>query len=261
MRTVAVPRAQPSSPRQAETPQKQSEETAAKEEPAGASEEPKEEAEAPSLQKTAPPSKTSKVSTAAKPSASSSKKGSSTNLKKGSSAKTTQGKAKESASKYDQKLLGEALRRLDRSKFAAACGSGSGSGSGGGSSTVAHVGAVGALNVESGVAMAGTDAGEACEGYVSASPEACYIGDLIRRLQLNVRLPEPGEVRVQLTLKRNGAIASVEVLSGSKASIKQTIEKKLKAVHFSPFGMGFSNESEHTFNLRLSNDLIWSCGR
>ena len=152
------------------------------------------------------------------------------------------------------------MRRLDRTKSVTTDkGGGSGSGSGGGSGGAAHVGTVGALNVESGLVASGGGEEDGCEGYATASPEACYIGDLIRRLQLNVRLPEPGEVRVKLTLKRSGAICSVEVLSGSKASIKQAIEKKLMAVHFSPFGMSFSSESEHAFNLRLSNDLVWSC--
>ena len=264
MKTVAVP----ASPRQEQASQGASEGGSSKEEPSEVAEEPvKEEAPTPAPQKAPAPSKAAKASAAAKPATPSSKKGSP------SAKTTTQGKAKPSAStkgtasKYDQKLLGEALRRLDRSKSAAArtegSGSGSGKGSGSGSGGVARVGTVGALNVESGVAIAGagTDADDSCEGYETASPEACYIADMIRRLQLNIRLPEPGEVRVKLTLKRNGAIMSVEVLSGSKASIKQVIEKKLKAVHFSPFGMGFSTESEHTFNLRLSNDLIWSCGR
>ena len=126
---------------------------------------------------------------------------------------------------------------------------------------MARVGTVGALNVETGlVTGVGENEGDdAYEGYATASPEACYIGDLIRRLQLNVRLPEPGEVRVKLSLTRNGAVSSIQILSGNKASIKQAIEKKLRAVHFSPFGTSFSCEPEHTLNLRLSNDLVWSC--
>lgn len=171
---------------------------------------------------------------------------------------------KSSTPQYDQNLLSDALRRLDRSKSAATKGgggSGSGSGNSSGSAEVARVGTVGTLNVESGLVSGIGESGgdDTYEGYSTASPEACYIGDLIRRLQLNVRLPEPGEVRVKLSLTRNGAVSSIQVLSSNKPSIKQAIEKKLRAVHFSPFGTSFSGETEHTFNLRLSNDLVWSC--
>ena len=176
---------------------------------------------------------------------------------KGSSSTQKSSGTKPSGPQYDQSLLNDALRRLDRSKSTAAHGGGSGSGSSSGG--VSQVGTVGALNVDSGVAVGEDKGDDGCDGYASASPEACYIGDLIRRLQLNVRLPEPGDVRVKLTLKKTGAITAVLVLSGSTASIKQAIEKKLKTVHFSPFGTSFSGESEHTFNLRLSNDLVWSC--
>lgn len=222
-------------------------------------------------------STTSKTTTTAKKgptktqsSASKTAQGKGTTPSKGSSSaqKTSGAKStgtKSSAPQYDQNLLSDALRRLDRSKSAAAkggggSGSGSGNGSGSGSGGVARVGTVGALNVESGL-VTGVGEGEgdeAYEGYATASPEACYIGDLIRRLQLNVRLPEPGEIRVKLSLKKNGTVSSIQVLTG-KTSIKQAIEKKLRAVHFSPFGTSFSGEPEHTFNLRLSNDLVWSC--
>ena len=249
MRTVAAPRAQGTAKQPA------SEEKALeKEQP---SEGPKIEEADPEPPSPPSPKKSPTPSKNATSTAPSKKGAASSNTTKGKP--TAKSSTKKSAPQYDQKLLGEALKRLDRTKSVTAQkGGGSGSGSGSGSGGVSRVGTVGALNVESGLA-----ASEGCEegtdGYATASPEACYIGDMIRRLQLNVRLPEPGEVRVKLTLKRSGTISSVEILSGSKTSIKQAIEKKLKAVHFSPFGTSFSSESEHTFNLRLSNDLVWSC--
>jgi outer membrane biosynthesis protein TonB len=291
VRISATPKAQAAA-RQAETPPgppkppeeiigekgpgEPSEEPPRPEESKGGEEASTEEPPAP-VQKSTSPAKTptkasaaSKVSTAAKASAGLKKAPSKTQP---SPSKTAPGKGKavskgstssqrSSASQYDQNLLSEALRRLDRSKSAAAkgeggSGNGSGGNSGAGSGGTARVGTVGALNVDSGLVAGGSEGDEAYDGYTTASPEACYIGDLIRRLQLNVRLPEPGEVRVKLTLKRGGSISSIEVLSGNKASIKQAIEKKLRVVHFSPFGISFSGESEHTFNLRLSNDLIW----
>lgn len=303
VRMAAAPKARSSAPKaqgpvskQEEpppAPPKPAEEIVAEKEPEGTSEEPhntpqnKENEEPAPAQKAsapspkaspkaavttkAPPTKPSNSSKGATPDKKGPAKGSATNSKttaaKGKSAsKESTSTQKSSAPQYDQNLLSDALRRLDRSKSAAAKGSGSsGNGSGGSpvgtSGGTARVGTVGALNVDSDLVIStgSNDGDEAYEGYATASPEACYIGDLIRRLQLNVRLPEPGEVRVKLSLKRNGAISSIQVLSGSKPSIKQAIEKKLKAVHFSPFGTSFSGEPEHIFNLRLSNDLIWSC--
>ena len=206
--------------------------------------------------------------------ASSTAKGKTTTTQKPKATNTNSSSAQGSAKKsspsqgpaYDQKLLNEALQRLDKSKSAAK-GSGAGSGSGGTSGGggggnghgISHVGTVGALNVEQGFAGCEGTEDSPFQGYSSASPEAYYIGDLIRRLQLNVRLPEPGEIRVRLSLKRNGAVANVNVLSGKTASIKRSIEEKLRSVHFSPFGASFSGEAEHTFLLRLSNELVWSC--
>jgi outer membrane biosynthesis protein TonB len=203
----------------------------------------------------------------------SSKGKASSSSKTASTAKTSsQGKgktgSKNASSKpagpsYDQKLLAEAMRRLDSSSAGSQGGKGSagkGSGSGGYSGQPAKVGSVGSLNVEQGLtAEGGSDQEGDVEGYAAASPEACYIGDLIRRLQLNIRLPEPGDVRVKLTLKRDGATVSVHVLGGKKPSIARAIEEKMRSIHFSAFGSSFAGEKEHTFSLRLSNDLLWSC--
>lgn len=164
---------------------------------------------------------------------------------------------KPSTQQYDQKLLNEALQRLDKTKTATKGGASSGTTSGG---TTARVGTVGALHIESSALVAGEiTSDDGSEGYEKASPEACYIGDLIRRLQLNVRLPEPGEVRVKLAIKKSGSVVSIQIISKNKASIRQAVEAKLKTIHFSPFGTSFKGEDEHTFSLRLSNDLRWSC--
>ncbi len=215
-------------------------------------------APAKSSSKTASPTAKGKAASSQKPKAAPSGSKQSSSKPSGKKATTSQ------APSYDQKLLSEALQRLDKSKSAAAMGSGSGSsvggGGGGSSKAVARVGSVGSLNVEQGLVAENSEAQDsAFEGYSSASPEAYYIGDLIRRLQLNIRLPEPGEVRVRLTLNRTGAVTHVQVLSGKSSSVKHTIEEKLRTIHFSYFGGSFSGETEHTFSLRLSNELLWSC--
>lgn len=205
------------------------------------------------------------TATEAKGKPSSSQKSKPTGSTTSSTSKTCQKKSISSQKPaYDQKLLQEALHRLDKSKSAAGKGGGGvGGGKGGGSgkatSSVSHVGAVGSLHADQGFVTNGSSEESPYEEYLPSSPEACYIGDLIRRLQLNIRLPEPGEVKVKLTLKSNGSVFEVTIVSGKSAAIKRTIEEKLRAIHFSPFGGSFSGETEHTFCLRLSNELVWSC--
>lgn len=154
---------------------------------------------------------------------------------------------------YDKKLVAQALEQLNRSKKAVS-GRLSSSYK---AQTSARVGSVGSLHSEAGISS--SDPSETTSEYKETSPEACYIADLIRRLQLNIRLPEPGEIKLKLTLKRSGAISSVVVISCKKEKIKANLVEKLKAVHFSSFGQSFKNEPEHTFLLRLSNDLVWRC--
>ncbi len=170
-------------------------------------------------------------------------------------AKKPSQKPKESAPRYDQKMVAEALSRLNKSKDASS------------SSTTASkatpskkMGSVGSLNVDQGVSSPTFSEESPYDGYQESSPEAHYIADMIRRLQLNVRLPEPGEVRVTLTLQRNGTVRIVKVVSGKTEKVKQAIAEKLRSIAFSSFGRSFSGEAEHTFRLRLSNDLLWSCG-
>jgi colicin import membrane protein len=178
--------------------------------------------------------------------------------KKISTQKLSQDKktaAKQKYPSYNQKLVEEALKRLDKSKSIAGSGHCNSK-----TPSTKKVQSVGSLNVDQGVSSPSFSEDSPYDGYTSSSPEAHYIADLIRRLQLNIRLPEHGEVRVKLTLNRTGTVTTVTVLSGKTDKIKKAIVEKLRTISFSSFGRSFSNESEHTFLLRLSNDLLWSCG-
>jgi len=88
--------------------------------------------------------------------------------------------------------------------------------------------------------------------------ESCYISDLIRRIQLRVRLPEQGLARVRLTLTRKGKVAQLSIMSCSSPSIEKVLLERLPSVEFPLFGSNFKGESEHTFVLCLSSDLQWS---
>ena len=158
----------------------------------------------------------------------------------------------------DQKLLQKVLKSLNQSK---AYGERTQKGGGGNASgEMRRAGAVGSLAVDKGVAVEGIRDDFAESGFGESSPEACYIADLIRRLQLNIRLPEPGEVRLKLTLKRNGSMTNISFVRCQKESTKKAIKEKLSSILFAPFGSSFSSEPEHIFMLRLTHDLVWSYG-
>jgi outer membrane biosynthesis protein TonB len=184
--------------------------------------------------------------------------------KKGKIAPKPTGKAvsskpnkKQTAPSYDTRLVAEAIDRLNKShKAAQSSGTGSGGGKGG-SGKVSRVGSVGALHSDIGIAS--QEGADDEPEFSETSSEGCYITDLIRRLQLSIRLAEPGEIRIKLTLKKNGQVDSIAVVSCKNEKIKRSLLEKLKTIHFSPFGQSFPGEAEHTFLLKLSNDLSWSC--
>lgn len=224
---------------------------AQKEEPSPPKEEviapqPKEPPKQPAKQTTPPPKKTApppKTKTAQN--------------KKAAPAKQQAAK-KPAAPTYDKKLVAEAIERLNRSQKASQS-SGTNRGTKKSSSTgkVSRIGAVGSLHSDTGVSsFEGRD--DAPE-FSATSSEGCYVTDLIRRLQLNIRLSEPGEIRIKLTLKKTGQVEKIAVVSCKNEKIKKSLLEKLRAVHFSPFGQSFRGEEEHTFLLKLSNDLSWSC--
>jgi hypothetical protein len=157
----------------------------------------------------------------------------------------------------DKKLLQKILKNLDQSKAY-----GSTSQKGGAVSGKAQVvGKVGTLEVDRGVPISMSDDEFPGGEFGENSPEAYYIADLIRRLQLRLRLSEPGEVRLKLTLQRTGAVTNVEFIRTQKESSKRFLREKLDEMIFAPFGSGFKGQKEHTFVLRLTHDLVWTYGR
>lgn len=108
--------------------------------------------------------------------------------------------------------------------------------------------AIGALSSDSLVAVVTDD--EPLTGQ-----ERSYRDELIRRLQLALRLPEYADVTLQLTISRLGKMVALKSLKSSSKKNKSYVEKTLPTVHFPAFGQNFSNEKEHTFQLRLTKSL------
>jgi len=82
-----------------------------------------------------------------------------------------------------------------------------------------------------------------------------YEDELTQRLRMELRLPEHGEVRIALTLSRDGQVKSVEVFDTQSAANRKYVQNMVPALHFSGFGKHFPDQEARRFVLVLTNDL------
>lgn len=80
-----------------------------------------------------------------------------------------------------------------------------------------------------------------------------YRDELTARLQMMLRLPERGDVRIKLTLSRMGKFVKMEILSSDSTVNKKYVEKTLPTLQFPPFGKEL-NSAECSFNITLSSE-------
>ncbi len=84
--------------------------------------------------------------------------------------------------------------------------------------------------------------------------EATYSQKLASFLQMKLRLPESGEVRIRLTLERSGNFNKVAVVSSKSDKNKKYVEKELPKLNFPSFGKNFEGKEQYTFNITLKNE-------
>lgn len=84
--------------------------------------------------------------------------------------------------------------------------------------------------------------------------EVNYRDELAGRLKLMLKLPEYGEVKIQLTLNRSGQVKSVEILSAESTLNSKYVEKMIPSLTFPSFGHRFQNMNQYTFALTLRNE-------
>ncbi len=82
---------------------------------------------------------------------------------------------------------------------------------------------------------------------------AYYNDELKKRIRLELRLPEHGDVRVKLILRRSGSVIEVEIIESNSEKNRYYVENNLPQMRFPPFGKEFKGDSEQTFNLCLSS--------
>jgi colicin import membrane protein len=83
---------------------------------------------------------------------------------------------------------------------------------------------------------------------------APFRNELVRRLQLLLRLPDYGEVQMKLTLDRSGKVANLLIVSSQSPANQAYVEKTLPTLAFAKFGRLFPKELTHTFSLTLQNE-------
>lgn len=84
--------------------------------------------------------------------------------------------------------------------------------------------------------------------------EQSYEEILAARLKMLLTLPDYGDVKVKLTLERNGGVVSATVLRSESADNRAYVENILPTLRLPPFGKNFGVEPQHTFQIVLSND-------
>lgn len=81
-----------------------------------------------------------------------------------------------------------------------------------------------------------------------------YQDELVKRLQLLLKLPDYGNVKVELTLDKSGRIIKMDIIDAGNPRNSAYISEKIPSLVFPAFGNHFSGEESHTFRLTFSND-------
>lgn len=79
-----------------------------------------------------------------------------------------------------------------------------------------------------------------------------YRDELAHRLKLGLKLPEYGDVRLQLTVHRSGRIVRVRVERSASSLNRTYVEKTLPDLKMAPFGESFGTIEEFTFTITLT---------
>ncbi len=87
-----------------------------------------------------------------------------------------------------------------------------------------------------------------------AAITAAYISSLVDSLKAQLRLPDVGDVEVELTLAKSGKVLKLKVVSTKSERNRQYIENALPSLRFTAFEGDLVNESQHTFHLNLANE-------
>ncbi len=85
--------------------------------------------------------------------------------------------------------------------------------------------------------------------------EEDYASSLVAYLEEHLRLPDSGEVKIELTLRKDGSIETVKVLSAKSEQNKKRLEEHLPRLHFPPFPKEEKEKKSKVFILTFCNDF------
>lgn len=85
--------------------------------------------------------------------------------------------------------------------------------------------------------------------------EEDYSSSLIEYLQDQLRLPDTGDVKIELTLRRDGSVESVKVLSAQSEKNRKRLEENLPKLQFPPFPKEEKEKKSKVFILTFCNDF------
>ncbi len=94
----------------------------------------------------------------------------------------------------------------------------------------------------------------ASEGLQASDSMPTYQELIALTMQRLLQLPEPGEVRLYLTLKADGTVISLKIDRSSSAKNKEYVERNLQTLSFPCFTGALKKENQHTFPITLNGD-------
>lgn len=81
-----------------------------------------------------------------------------------------------------------------------------------------------------------------------------YANTLAHRLHQTLKLPEFGEVKIQLTLHQDGTVAKISVLKTESKTNEKYLQTELPKVRFPRFDKELKGKTEHVFTLTFCNE-------
>lgn len=81
-----------------------------------------------------------------------------------------------------------------------------------------------------------------------------YLSSLAQTLKEGLELPEHGEVRLELTIRKSGQVIKLNILHAVSENNRQYLETHLPHLFLPPFTEELKNEQQHTFTLTFCNE-------
>ena len=85
--------------------------------------------------------------------------------------------------------------------------------------------------------------------------EIGYRDELAGRLQIMLKMPEAGQVKLKLTINRQGKFVKLNLLAAESSANRKYIEKTVPTLSFPGFGTQFGSATDYTFSITLNSDL------